>query len=257
MIKAGRVDRLETAARRPGDATALVCYLPLGDPAIRFDVASVYAEEGVDVFEIGVPSPNPHLDGATVRESMARALEAGTGTPAAAREIAAIRSRLPDQALLWMSYLDTVGEGWVEAVAWSGADTVLLPEPARGLAAVAADLEREGVGLARFVGAPPEPVDLEAAAAARGYVMVQARPGPTGAGGADPALARTLEEIRGSGGTAPLAVGFGIRDAAGAEEVASLGADAVVVGSAMVEAALEGPERLRALVRSLREALGG
>jgi tryptophan synthase alpha chain len=209
----------------------------------------------VDVFEIGVPSPRPKLDGATVRDSMSRALAAGTDTVAAARSIASLRGSFPDQAMLWMTYPDVVGEGWTEAVAWSGVDGVLIPERAAAHRSLAAGLEREGVAFAHFVGSPARPEDLAAARTARGYVMVQARPGVTGEGEADEEMPSTLRALRELGLEAPIAVGFGVRDPAAAKRVAAAGADAVVVGSAMVEAALAGPDRLRSLVRSLREAL--
>jgi tryptophan synthase alpha chain len=55
-------------------------------------------------------------------------------------------------------------------------------------------------------------------------------------------------------GDVPLYAGFGISTPAHARAAAEL-ADGIAVGSRAVEVAQEGPEALRAYVRSLREAL--
>ena len=94
-----------------------------------------------------------------------------------------------------------------------------------------------------------------------GFAYYVALTGVTGAGHLDVAdVARRTRELRPALGGLPLAVGFGIRDAAGARAVAEV-ADAVVVGSALVQtiAAAHDPQsrRLAAyeLVKSLREAV--
>lgn len=63
--------------------------------------------------------------------------------------------------------------------------------------------------------------------------------------------------LREAGVTAPLAVGFGIASPDQAREAVELGANGVVVGSALVEAALAGEDAVRRLLGSLREALDG
>lgn len=209
------------------------------------------------MLEIGVPAADPRLDGPTVRDSMARALAAGVSPARASAEIASLRERFPEQAMVWMSYPEAVDDGWRGSVLASGVDGVLLPERADAHPALAAELQAAGIALAQFVPFPPSGADLEAARAARGYVMVQARPGPTGPGGPSERLAEQLGKLREAGVGAPLAVGFGIRDAATALRVVELGADAVIVGSAIVEAALIGAGELRRLVGSLRGALDG
>lgn len=156
-----------------------------------------------------------------------------------------------------MTYPDTLADGGLGPVIASGVDGMLLPERIEDDEEVSAALRSQGLALARFVSCPPDPRELDATLTARGYVMVQARPGPTGDGEPGPELADTLAALREAGVTAPLAVGFGIRDAETARGVAALGADAVIVGSAALDAALAGPDRLRELVHSLRQALDG
>lgn len=255
MSAAGeRAERLERAVRR-GGSPALICYVPLGDPAVACDVPAIYAAEGVDVLEVGVPAPTPALDGPTVGSSMARALAAGVDADRASQLIRSLRERLPDQAMVWMSYASAVEPGWREAVLASGADGVLLPGRAMEQEPLARELERADVAYVHFLGSPRDDRDVAAARAARGFVMLQARPGPTGPGGPAPELEDDLRSVRAAGVGAPLAVGFGVRDGEDARRMARLGVDGIVVGSAMVEAALDGEAALRRLVRALREGL--
>jgi tryptophan synthase alpha chain len=87
-----------------------------------------------------------------------------------------------------------------------------------------------------------------------GFVYLISRLGVTGL---QTEMANTLPEtilrLR-STTTLPICVGFGISTPAQARAVGKL-ADGVVVGSATVRAAEEGPEAVLALTRGLREAL--
>jgi len=76
------VNRLDEklAGRRP----LLTCYLPVGDPLIPVEVTQVYIDCGVDILELGMPSPAPYLDGEDVSASMARAIDAGNAITARA-----------------------------------------------------------------------------------------------------------------------------------------------------------------------------
>ncbi|MDX6573811.1 MAG: tryptophan synthase alpha chain, partial [Gaiellales bacterium] len=87
-------DRL-AASFRPG-RPALICYLPLGDPAGGDDLPQLYRDCGVDILEIGVPGSDPYLDGKTISDSMRRARFAGVNTRRASELIAAYRAELPE-----------------------------------------------------------------------------------------------------------------------------------------------------------------
>jgi tryptophan synthase alpha chain len=94
-----------------------------------------------------------------------------------------------------------------------------------------------------------------------GFAYYVALTGVTGAGHLDlDEVARRTRELRPALGGLPLAVGFGIKDAAGARAIAQV-ADGVVVGSALVSRIAAGPDtfgRKQAayeLVRELSEAI--
>ena len=92
-----------------------------------------------------------------------------------------------------------------------------------------------------------------------GYLYYVALKGVTGAGHLDVAeVAARIPKIRAQVGM-PVGVGFGIRDAATARQIAAI-ADAVVIGSRIVEEIESSPreqvvERVSAFVRGIRVAL--
>jgi tryptophan synthase alpha subunit len=124
-------DRLASAFAR--GRPALICYLPLGDPAGWDDLPELYVECGVDVLEFGVPGGDPYLDGKTISDSVRRARTAGVNLKRASELIAGHRAALPDAAMVWMTYPPDDPAGLPDAVAASGVDGLLPARTARWL----------------------------------------------------------------------------------------------------------------------------
>src|SRR5437764_14557472 len=139
MVDEPRPNRLERAFGR--GRPALICYLPLGDPAAGEGLAQLYAECGVDVLEIGVPGGDPYLDGKTIADSIRRARSAGVTARRAAELIGEYRAALPDTAMVWMTYPPDDPSTLPDAVAASGVDGFLLPPQARSYGELARQLE--------------------------------------------------------------------------------------------------------------------
>ena len=248
-------DRL-AASFRPG-RPALICYLPLGDPAGGDDLPELYRACGVDILEIGVPGSDPYLDGRTISDSVRRARFAGVNTRRASELIAGYRAQLPELGMLWMTYPPDDPSGLVDAVVASGVDGFLTP--ARGYGWLARQLEQRGVDFIHFLLHDPLLRDVQAAVeSASSFVMLQANPGPTGLKPVVlPDSSSTIGALRRLGLRAPVAMGIGIGNVEQARAAVAMGADGVIVGSLTVETLLEGRDALRQLLRSMREALDG
>jgi tryptophan synthase alpha chain len=241
------------AAQRP----ILTCYFPVGDPQLSPDLLAIYADEGVDVLELGLPSANPYLDGPDVAHSMARSGDWRRGLDAVRDHLARLARR---PASLIMTYADLAGELAGEAAPWQDIDALLVvappDDPAR--ASLEAAARRRAVLISSFTAVPFDAMSLAAARTADGYVMLQSTPGVTGPRDSlDPASRERLDALKRSGVTAPILLGFGISGGRQAAAARDFGADGVVVGSQCLRAALAGPRQLRATLADLRRGLDG
>jgi tryptophan synthase alpha chain len=179
--------------------------------------------------------------------------------------VAAFRGTDATTPVVLMGYANPIEAMGVEAFAdrarAAGVDGVLVvdypPEEAVEFAALLAARELAPIFLL-------SPTTSEArietvAALARGYVYYVSLKGVTGAGNLDPGeVGRKLAEIR-RHVALPVGVGFGIRDAAGAQAIAAH-ADAVVIGSRIIQEIEAGPatvaaERAGAWLATIRRAL--
>jgi len=223
--------------------------VPLGDPAAGdARLLDTYREAGVAVLEVGLPTPDPWLDGAEVRDSMQRTLDAGVDPRAVAERLSgwrrSDRASAATPAIVWFSYPDLALSAVEHAARLGVIDGLLMIEPwrhpeAERMPGLMADL---GIGSCAFLPWDPTDADLRAMGAATGYVMVQARPGRTGATtDADAtAVTKQVRLARNLAPGLPVVAGFGIHDAASARAILRSGADGVVVGSACIRAAREG-----------------
>jgi tryptophan synthase alpha chain len=130
---------------------------------------------------------------------------------------------------------------------------LIVDEHTRADAAnLATNLSVMGVAHCAFVSWDATDIELRAASKATGYIMVQARSGPTGTGHPPGVPERQVNLARQASPGIPVVAGFGIQDALGLRSVATAGVDGVVVGSACVKALCEGgASALSSLLTSL------
>ena len=236
--------------QKPG----LVVYLTVGDPdlATTRAIALAAIEAGADVPELGVPFSDPLADGPVIERASHRAVANGTtlrDVLALARDLRAAR---PQTGLVLFSYLNPILRyGRSDAGERSGAgifERFTADAKAAGVDGVlATDLtieEAEGGYLDAMHAANLAPIFLAAptstddrlrriAAVSQGFVYAISRVGITGTQQTLASDARSLVERLRRYTTLPIALGFGVSNAA---HVAALGefADAAVIGSAIV-----------------------
>ncbi|MDN5924656.1 MAG: tryptophan synthase subunit alpha, partial [Xanthomonadales bacterium] len=187
----------------------------------------------------GVPFSDPMADGPTIQHADERALARGVGLDDIFAWVSEFRERDERTPVVLMGYLNPIEiRGYArfasEAVA-AGIDGVLLVDcPVEEHASAA--LLREA-GLRQIMLAAPTTGANRLPAvcgAAQGFLYYVSFTGITGAKQLDVGdIAARVAVIR-EHASVPVAVGFGIRDAASAVAIAAF-ADAVVIGSALVE----------------------
>ena len=221
---------------------ALIPFITAGDPLpdATVEVMHALAAAGADVIELGMPFSDPMADGPVIQHADERALRNQVGVADVLRWVREFRTRDADTPVVLMSYLNPLVIHGIdrfapEAVA-AGVDGVLVVDCPLEEDATLQPLR--AAGLQRILLVAPTTSDARLARAiemAEGYLYYVSFAGITGAAKLSAhAIAQRVGGIR-QRARVPVAVGFGIKDAASAKAVAEF-ADAVVIGSALVDA---------------------
>ena len=235
-----RIDRRFAELKAAG-RTGLIPFVTAGDPCPEHAVALMHAlvESGADLIELGVPFSDPMADGPVIQHASERALAKGVGLGDVLRWVAQFRQRDANTPVVLMGYLNPIEiHGYARFAAQAveaGVDGVLLVDCPLEESAVLEPLR--AAGLARILLAAPTtaPERLsQLCAAAEGFLYYVSFAGITGAARLSTTdIAARVADLR-AHAQAPVAVGFGVRDAQSAKAIAGF-ADAVVIGSALVE----------------------
>lgn len=254
---------------RASRRTALIPFVTAGDPLPDATVALMHAlvEGGADLIELGMPFSDPMADGPVIQHADERALGHHVGVATILGWVAAFRERDQDTPIVLMGYLNPIeiqGVGrFAREAAQAGVDGALVVDCPIEEDATLKPLQ--DAGLARILLAAPTTSEARLARtveAAEGYLYYVSFAGITGA-----AKLSTTDIAQRVGGLrarakVPVAVGFGIKDAASAKAVAAF-SDAVVIGSALVATLVDASgaddvcARARRFLAPIRAALDG
>jgi len=269
----GRIARRFAELARNG-GKALIPYVVAGDPFRDFTVRLMHrlVAAGADIVELGVPFSDPMAEGPVIQRGHERALEQGVGLRDALAMVAEFRRRDAETPVLLMGYANPVERMGYAKVAGAGRKAGLdglltVDMPPEEVTGLNVELKRAGIDNIFLVAptTPPERIE-RIARAATGFIYYVSLKGVTGATHLD--VDMVSERLRGIRRYTelPLAVGFGIGDAASARVVAGV-ADGVVVGSALVRAMAavaaaggteeEAAEAGAALIASIRKGIDG
>ncbi len=262
--RSGHSGRVEEAFRncKERDESALIVYLTGGFPSFETSLSYLLAckEGGADIIEIGIPFSDPMADGAVIQKASDEALRAGV-TPTRVLELTARVREKCDVPIVLMGYYNPVfrmgEEEFVKQAKKAGADGLIIADlPIEESLTLELFCMNEGIHLIQLV-APTTPEDrmMHIAGRSSGYLYLVSRLGTTGARGnlseTLPALIRRGKE---AAGDLPLAVGFGISTKEQVEDITSLGADGIIVGSAILSRIIDGvkPHDIRDFVKELK-----
>ncbi len=254
-----RIDRLFSQLKSQG-RKALIAYVTGGYPSLPAMDRAVrdLVKAGVDLVEIGVPFSDPIADGPTIQFSSQKALEGGI-TPARILDWVKGFRKTHETPIVLMTYMNPIqrmGLGsFARRARAAGVDGVIVPDL---IIEEGGPLEKElastGVHLIYLV-APTTPPQRrsEIARRSKGFLYAVSLTGVTGVRRSLPKdLGAFLADVR-RRSPVPVAVGFGISDAAQARQAAAH-ADGVIVGSAFITR-MKNREPLAPFARSLRQAL--
>jgi tryptophan synthase alpha chain len=240
----------------------VVPYITAGDPdlATTYELLVAMARGGATAIEVGMPFSDPAADGPVIQRACERALARGVKLHDVI-EVAGRAVKATGIPIVLFSYLNPLLRRGLENLVRDASDAglagVLVTDlPAESAQGFSQALQRRGLDLVSLVA--PTSTEARIAQIARhatGFLYAIAVNGVTGARqqlSADAtALLGRIRRVT----DLPVAVGFGISNAEQAREAWAQGADAVVVGSAIVrkieEFGVQAPEAVERFVREL------
>jgi tryptophan synthase alpha chain len=221
---------------------ALIPFITAGDPNPKLTVPLMHTlvEAGADVIELGIPFSDPMADGPVIQRASERALAAGTSLTDVLAMVKQFRVDNQTTPVVLMGYLNPIEimgyEQFVKAAQDAQVDGVLTvdlpPEEATEFTKILKNYNIAPI----FLLAPTTTTERikKIASQAEGYLYYVSLKGVTGSANLDlNSVAEKLTEIK-KYSNLPIGVGFGIKDAKTAAQVATI-SDAVIVGSALVQ----------------------
>ncbi|MFO5492248.1 MAG: tryptophan synthase subunit alpha [Cuspidothrix sp.] len=236
---------------RRNQECALIPFITAGDPDLETTAKAlqVLDHAGADMIELGVPYSDPLADGPVIQAAATRALQRGTTLEQVLEMLKGISPSLQSPIILFTYYNPILHRGvdkFLEKIKEAGVSGLVVPdlplEEAAGLLKPASEV---GIDLTLLVAPTSSPERIEAIArASQGFIYLVSVTGVTGIRTEmHTRVGDLLQQIR-NVTDKPIGVGFGISDPQQARQVQAWGADAAIVGSAVVKRLAEGtPEQ--------------
>lgn len=241
----GRISACFESAGKAGQ-TVLIPFITAGDPHPDWTVSIMHSlvDAGANLLELGVPFSDPAADGPVIQAAGERAIEKQVDLARILQMVETFRLKDATTPVVLMGYLNPVERfgrmQFPAAARKAGVDGLLLvdcpPEERGDLGAAMTAAEIDGICLVAPTTTRGRVERI--AAVASGFIYYVSLKGITGSGRLNSReLSQPVQQIR-EFSDLPIAIGFGIKDAEMATAVAEH-ADAIVIGSALVEALAE------------------
>jgi len=258
-----RIDQRFAALKAEGRA-ALVTFVMAGDPDPKtsLTIARALPKAGADVIELGMPFTDPMADGPTIQAAGLRALAAGQTLAKTLALVRAFRKGDAATPIVLMGYYNPIYvygvDKFLRDAKAAGVDGMIVvdcpPEEDEELCIPAL---KAGLNFIRLATPTTEDKRLPAVLVnTSGFVYYVSIAGVTGSAAPDlkkvgASVARIKRHTQ-----LPVAVGFGVRTAKDAREIARV-ADGVVVGSALINAIVGTLDRKgKATARTVKAVTG-
>lgn len=221
---------------------ALIPFITAGDPDLETTAKAleVLANNGADLIELGVPYSDPLADGPTIQAAATRALAKGVQLEDVLTIVKQAVNKINVPIILFTYYNPIYYRGvesFLEQVKAAGVSGLVVPdlplEEAEVLLKPAAEI---GIEVTLLVAPTSSRERIKAIAAqSQGFIYLVSVTGVTGVRSQMATGVKDLLTDLHDSTDKPIGVGFGISDPEQAKQVKDWGADAVIVGSAIVK----------------------
>lgn len=236
------VNRIDAtfAALRQKKQKAFITFITAGDPSFEVtrELVLGFAQNGVDIIELGIPFSDPIADGPVIQASYTRALAHGATLQKAFHTVREIRQTSQIPLLFMISYTLVYRHGLCKFVTMAqeaGVDGAIIPDLPIEEGAAAARIGQERQFDMVFLVAPTTTAERRRRIAqlSQGFIYCVSVTGITGERDRMPEYiveyVRAIKSIT----QKPVCVGFGVSTPEQAHIIAQH-ADGVIVGSAIV-----------------------
>jgi len=224
------------------DRTALIPFFVIGDPDFETSLSVVKAAigAGADVLELGIPFSDPIADGPTIQKADIRALGAGITVKKALDFIKQVTNYkpIPIGLLVYYNLVYQYGtEKFLKDFRTAGGSSVLVADLSIDDADEIANPAKEAGLETVFMVTPVTPDERAKRIAEKttGFIYTVSLLGVTGARASLSDTLKPLVTRLKALTDVPVCVGFGVSTPEHAEEIASTGADGVIIGSKIVK----------------------
>jgi tryptophan synthase alpha chain len=249
----------------------LICYVMGGypNPIACEKIISAIVEGGADIIEIGIPFSDPIADGPVIQEAAFKALKKGVTPQMCLNLIKKTRKRYPELPIVIMTYSNILEKNgfrkFMEMAKEAGTDGFILPDMTIDESENYLQYSKD-LGLASIFLVAPNTSNLRiknTLAVSTGFVYVVSVYGTTGMRNSFNKYTLTaIKNIKKLGSKKNISVGFGISTPQHVKLMSNNGADAVIVGSAIVkmidgnigDSIIQLQDNLRNYVKSLKAA---
>lgn len=224
-------------------------YVTAGDPnpEVTVDLMHALVKAGADILEIGIPFSDPMAEGPVIQRAMERALSHSVKTTDVLNMVRRFRQHDQSTPIVIMGYLNPVEQYGYERFAQdaveAGVDgTILVDLPPEESADVAKVWKRYNLYSIYLCSPTTSNERMELIKNyANGYLYYVSLKGVTGSNALDTNVLKAEYLQRKQQTKLPLMVGFGIKTAEMAAEIARF-ADGVIVGAALITTIIEAYE---------------
>ncbi len=252
---------------RDAHECALIPFITAGDPDLETTAQAIKIldDHGADLIELGVPYSDPLADGPVIQAAATRSLQRGTKLEQVLEIVSHTTKIVRSPIILFSYYNPILNRGitnFLKQIENSGVKGLVVPDlPLEEAETLLEPAAAQGIEVILLVAPTSSPERIKAIAAkSQGFIYLVSVTGVTGMRtqmeARVPGLIKQLREVTDK----PIGVGFGISAPAQALQVKQWGADAAIVGSALVKrladhSPAQGLKEIGDFCRSLKAAI--
>ncbi|WP_013322480.1 tryptophan synthase subunit alpha [Gloeothece verrucosa] len=246
---------------------AMIPFITAGDPDLETTAAAlkILDQNGADFIELGIPYSDPLADGPIIQAAATRALQKGTQLEQVLELVNAVSPSLTAPIILFTYYNPILNRGiktFLAQIAAVGVKGLVIPDlPVDEASEILEIAATYGIEIILLVAPTSSRARIETIAQkSQGFIYLVSVTGVTGMRSQIQARVKNLlSEIRDITDK-PIGIGFGISNTEQAKELKKWGADAIIVGSAIVKRLAnnnpsEGLQEIEKFVRELKTAI--